>query len=788
MRTLKNIWIGLFLLGLLTAPQGAIANHRIKIPHWIELVCTPYEPGQYGYPGCSAGTHLRWQPIEGATSYYVEDLYQGYDSTHPHPTDRRSLGGCGPCGLTTACCDEQKIEFNREYSSYNSRFEVYANFPDGTGNLEVSKRSNVAGIVYPGDTINYTITYKNIGKAALSEVEIIETLPAHIEFVSGGTSHSGQEVNWNIGTLSAGQQGTVSMQVKIDKNLPPSMDRIYNVAVAHHHEGTTTTVVETTNPVGLGMGLCDSLITQVVQGNAEWTEYPDPSYKNLLLKDDILGQDHVRANTGMATFDHTIIGGSLVLSKGGFTPTLCNLLDYPVISELTLDDGSNIQHSVGGILNADEHVLVHSKYLKLNIHDGDYSLVSSGGTETAKVTRGKATVIDPNDTSHVILAGQSFSWPTPPAVTGPQVTGTIPKNLQSLDYRNVAITYIFDQPITSLSGESQFLYSMACNFYTLSGTFDSLAGSGLLSQSWNGSKTELTLTLSSYWATLGERYRPCDITVTTQFKDVVGGASSSDSLTTALHLFNASTTTGSGAISTEYNNIKMQTYKYNTFGSEVPYSLQVVETPGTLPSGMRLLSPVYQVHIDGTVAYPYSVALKTTSPERMTCSIGGGVYAWQNQSWNQLSEGFSSDWNGADISSGDVTVAVLAKSGDPQVPEILSVSHTKATDQITTSNPLVIRVKSPFGLDLQQTDVIVDGKRIWAYDPQAGNFPNWTVSYSGDVATLTFTPPAGWSHSTPLYGLVKVAGCYGSLPNQANIGPSTDFPWGMFLPAIIKNR
>ncbi len=786
MRTCKIILTALFLLELLTVPQGALANHAIKIPHWIELVCTPMTPGQYGYPGCGAGVHLRWAPIEGATSYYVDDLFGGYDSTHPHPTDDRGLGGCGPCGgIEPACCKQQTLEFNQDYSYNYSRYEVYAIFPDGTGNLEVSKKSNVTGIVYPGDTIGYTLSYKNIGTAALSDVEIIETLPAHIEFVSGGTSHSGQEVRWNIGTLSQGQQGSVTLQVKIDKSLPSSIDRIYNVAVSRHDEGTTPTVVETTNPVGADFGLCDSFVAQMVHGNVEWTEFPAPDYKDLQLKDNILGQDHVRANTGMATFDHTIIGGALVLSQGGFTPRLCNQLDYPVISEFTLDDDSSIQHSVGGILNADEHALVHSKYLTLNIHDGDYSLTSSGGAETVHVTRGKATVIDPNNASHVVMAGQSFSWPNPPISPGPQVTATSPKSLQSLDYRNFAITYVFDQPVTSLSGDSLFLYSMACNLYTLSGTFDSLAGSGLLAQSWNGSKTELTLTLNnSNPYTLKERYHTCDVTVTTQLKDVEGASSSSGSLTTTLHLFNAATTTLSGAISTEFNNIKMQTHEYNTFGGGVPYTLQVVTPPGALPSGMRLLSPVYQVHIDGSVAHPYYVALKTTAPERMTCSIGGGVYTWQNQTWQQLKEGLDSDWNGMDVSSGDVTIALLAKSGDPQIPEIVFVSHTKPTDQITPSNPLVIRVKGPFGLDLQQTDVIVGGKRIWAYDPAQGIFPNWTVSYSGDIATLTYAPPTGWSHSTPLYGFVKVAGSYGSLTKQANIGSSTDFPWGMFLPAI----
>ncbi len=785
MRSFHYICITFFLV-LLIAPQGAIA-HQIKIPHWVEFVCTPLEPGDYGYPGCSAGSYIRWEPIEGATSYYVEDLVAGYDTSYAHPTDRRGLGGCGPCGVVPSdagCCTYQQLKFDENYSSTNSRYQVFATFPDEDGNLEVTKKADVTGIVYPGDIINYTFTYKNTGSGSLSDAEIIETLPAYVELISGGSSHVGKEVRWNLGTLSPGQHGTVSMQVKIDKNLPPSIDRIYNVAVTH--------LGGTSGTVGLGIGLCDSFIAQVVHGDVEWAEYPDPTYKNVIHKDNILGEDHVRANTGLATFDHTIVGGVLTLSQGGFKSKLCNLLDYPVISELSLDNASNVQHSVSGILNADEHVLVHSNYLTLNIHDGDYALDSSGGVETVRVTRGQVTVTDPDSDIHVVLAGYSFSWPTPPAATGPRITGTTPENLQSLDYEHFAITYSFDQEVTSLSGDSLFLYSMACNMYTFNGTLDSLATD--VSSSWNSANTELTITVNnSNPYRVGYRYRACEVTVTTKFLDVIGASGTSASLLKSVHLFNTRKTTGTGTMSesTFFNNVAISGGTGGTFDNYASYTLQVVDPPGALPIGMRLLSPVYNVHFDGSINNAYQVALKGTSPTRMkNCAIGGGVYAWQNTSWEQLSEGIGSDWTSADVTESNVYVAMLAKSDDPDVPEILSVSHTSPTDQITPANPLVIQVKNPFGLDLHQTDIVVGGERIWAYNPAQGGYPNWTVSYSGDVATLTYTPPAGWSHASPLYGYINVAGCYGSLPALVNIGQTTTnhFPWIMVLPAIIINR
>ncbi len=780
MRALTRIGIVFLLLGFFS-PQGAMGE-LVKIPHWIEFRCTPYLPGEYGYPKCHAGHPIRWEPIEGATSYQVEDLQTGFVTTYQHPTSEKGQGGCGPCGVIPSdadCCAYQQTKFRENYSSTYSRYQVFAFFPD-TGNPEVSKKADVTGIVYPGDIVDYIITYKNTGAGDLSGVEIIETLPEHIEFVSGGSSHVGQEVRWDIGTLAPGQEGTVTLKVKIDENLPPSINRIYNVAVNH--------LGGTTGSVGLGVGLCDYLVSQTVYGDVEWTEYPAPDYKGLLHKDEVMGRDHVRANSGLATFDHTIVGGVLTLAEGGFTPKSCNLLDYPAIAELTLDDDSSSQHSISGILNTDEHVLVHSEFLTLNIHDGDYTLDSSGGIETVNVTRGTVTVTDPNDNVSAVAAGESFSWPAPAAATGPQISGTTPENLQSLTERSFAITYTFDQPVTSISGESLFFYSMACNLYTLAGTFDSL---GDLLQSWNGSNTELTLTVNnSNPYTVGFRNNPCEVTVTTQFKDVVGAVNTSDNLVRSIHIFNTTKTTGAGALQNIFNNFAIGSHADGTFDNNTPYSLDVVDTPGALPTGMRLLSPVYNVHVDGSVTSAYEVALKPTSPERMTnCAIGGGVYLWQDPSWQQLSEGISPDWSRADVSTSDVTVAMLAKSGNPQVPEILSVSHMNPSDQITPTNPLVVRVKGDFGLDLHQTDVKIGGQRIWTYSPTLGTYPNWAVTYSGNITILTYTPPSGWSHSFPLYGFIKVAGCFGSLPTQTDIGKqsSAHFPWGMVLPAIINN-
>jgi len=68
-----------------------------------------------------------------------------------------------------------------------------------------------------GSTITYTIAYTNPGSRPAERVRLTDTLPAGTTFASatGGGSHAGGVVTWNLAPLGAGAAGSVSVTVTV---------------------------------------------------------------------------------------------------------------------------------------------------------------------------------------------------------------------------------------------------------------------------------------------------------------------------------------------------------------------------------------------------------------------------------------------------------------------------------------------------------------------------------------------------------------------------------------------
>ena len=93
-------------------------------------------------------------------------------------------------------------------------------FP-GEGDLEVIKTPVVYGTFRPGDELSYRFRYKNIGTMTMSDAVLIERLPEHITWVSGGLPFPDNEFRFPLGTLVPGQEGEETMRVRINPDLPP---------------------------------------------------------------------------------------------------------------------------------------------------------------------------------------------------------------------------------------------------------------------------------------------------------------------------------------------------------------------------------------------------------------------------------------------------------------------------------------------------------------------------------------------------------------------------------------
>jgi uncharacterized repeat protein (TIGR01451 family) len=120
-------------------------------------------------------------------------------------------------------------------------------------NVRVNKTGPATSL--PGGLVDYTITYDNNGNAAAAGVSIVDTLPAGATFVSASpapTSQSGSTLTWAIGTLNAGQSGSITLRVQFSASLPRGAVLTNGVAISTTTPGdnpgdntstTSTTVI-----------------------------------------------------------------------------------------------------------------------------------------------------------------------------------------------------------------------------------------------------------------------------------------------------------------------------------------------------------------------------------------------------------------------------------------------------------------------------------------------------------------------------------------------------------------
>jgi uncharacterized repeat protein (TIGR01451 family) len=82
-------------------------------------------------------------------------------------------------------------------------------------NVRVTKSGPAT--VTAGATFAYTLSYGNNGQASATNVQLVDTLPAGVSYVSASpapSSVSGQVLTWNLGTLAAGATGSITIQAQ----------------------------------------------------------------------------------------------------------------------------------------------------------------------------------------------------------------------------------------------------------------------------------------------------------------------------------------------------------------------------------------------------------------------------------------------------------------------------------------------------------------------------------------------------------------------------------------------
>ncbi|MBD3208017.1 MAG: DUF11 domain-containing protein, partial [Candidatus Nealsonbacteria bacterium] len=92
----------------------------------------------------------------------------------------------------------------------------------------------------PGETITYTLTYKNNGDAPATGVKLLDDFDekfVSVEDTGGGTVIDNPgEIEWDLGTLEAGETGSVSYTVAVNSDIPGGNNKIQNEASVDSHE------------------------------------------------------------------------------------------------------------------------------------------------------------------------------------------------------------------------------------------------------------------------------------------------------------------------------------------------------------------------------------------------------------------------------------------------------------------------------------------------------------------------------------------------------------------------
>jgi len=104
-------------------------------------------------------------------------------------------------------------------------------------NMTFSKDASLDYAVQ-GDTIVYTINYENLGSGDATDVTIRDTIPANVTFASSYPEYdnvSGTIYTWDIGTVTGGANGTISITVTVNAGVDNGVN-LYNFATFDYND------------------------------------------------------------------------------------------------------------------------------------------------------------------------------------------------------------------------------------------------------------------------------------------------------------------------------------------------------------------------------------------------------------------------------------------------------------------------------------------------------------------------------------------------------------------------
>jgi len=225
-----------------------------------------------------------------------------------------------------------------------------------------------ADTVWAGQELVYTIDYRNSGPGQATAVSIVDTIPSNTEYQSctGGGSHHGRVVTWNLGTVSSGDSGVVTLTVSVDSPLPNGtlLDDRAHITCTQGVSGTASEI---------------TMVRSAPQWSFDLTDTPDPAeagesltytiqYENtgtdaaagVTITDSIPAHTSYWSHTGDGSYDGHRISWTIGTVESGETGsvTLTVMVDWPLLNGTSIEHRSDLSCTQGITAQDDETTTV----------------------------------------------------------------------------------------------------------------------------------------------------------------------------------------------------------------------------------------------------------------------------------------------------------------------------------------------------------------------------------------------------------------------------------------------
>ncbi|WP_416970243.1 isopeptide-forming domain-containing fimbrial protein [Streptomyces sp. 4F14] len=212
----------------------------------VEFVVTVTNPNAYPVNGVSLTdtvpsslTGVTWTCVTGSTCGSASGSGNSISTTVDVPANGtariRVSGTVAASASGTTVTNTAQITLPNSVSNTGTTSGSASVAIEAQADLATSKTANGSGPVSPGDTFEYTVTVKNNGPAAATNVKATDTLPSQLTFVSSpdGCTASGQTVSCGpVATLANGASKSWLITVRLAPGYTGDGSDIANTAAA----------------------------------------------------------------------------------------------------------------------------------------------------------------------------------------------------------------------------------------------------------------------------------------------------------------------------------------------------------------------------------------------------------------------------------------------------------------------------------------------------------------------------------------------------------------------------